>query len=156
MGAGECGGALAPNPASKRHRILCPPRRKHWLLLCTGQATACAAVACPPTRALWCTALQGAVVVNYPWDGTASDRVGGLGGHRRVGLRAAACMGWSACCLLEFCRVLPPGVLQNVYNATQDDATFRHLATVYAQRNPQMHNNPVGGWVGCWGERCIG
>lgn len=47
---------------------------------------------------------EGAVVVNYPWDGTASDR--------------------------------------NVYNATQDDATFRHLATVYAQRNPQMHNNP--------------
>lgn len=47
---------------------------------------------------------EGAVVVNYPWDGTVSG--------------------------------------MSVYNATQDDATFKHLASVYARRNPQMLNNP--------------
>ncbi|PSC74500.1 carboxypeptidase D [Micractinium conductrix] len=46
---------------------------------------------------------EGAFVVNYPFDGTAS--------------------GWDA------------------YNATQDDATFRHVSKVYAKRNPRIRNS---------------
>lgn len=58
---------------------------------------------------------------------------------------AASC---SACPVSDLARTLAAGPdlplpLQSVYNATQDDATFKHLASVYARRNPQMLNNPV-------------